>query len=448
MGIRQRLVLTMAVVLVAINIVFWVFYYVSRENLEKDLDQRLVAVSRLIANDIRGEFLSALGPGSEESRTYRNLQAKLRDVRGIFDLHRMMIVDAERRLLVDAEGSHAIGEPVFLIESAAREMQSAMSGAAATTVVYRGAGGVLYKSGFAPIRSSTDHVSGVLVVEASAAFLKQLGIFRNVIILISLVSVLGVVLLGVLMSFSVVNPLIRLVQATEEIKDGRYPHVRPAGSSEIRFLSDAMGRMAESIRSKEAKLTELYEGESRRAEDIERYAQSILAGIANGIVSLDARGVVVVCNAEAQRILAVHEDDVMGRRYSDLRVLSPLGEVLGASLNRGEIVRERRLEYTNARGERFDLNVSASPLRADRESAIAVTAVITDETELLGLQENVKRKETLAAIGQMAAYVAHEVRNPLGSMKIHMGLLSRRHLEPAKQAEYIDKITHEINRLN
>jgi len=73
--------------------------------------------------------------------------------------------------------------------------------------------------------------------------------------------------------------------------------------------------------------------------------------------------------------------------------------------------------------------------------------VITDNTVLVELQESVKRKETLAAVGELAAHVAHEVRNPLGSMRIYLDLMRRGGRLSAGEEQYLDKLSSELRRL-
>jgi PAS domain S-box-containing protein len=432
-----------------VNVSFWVFYFVARQYLDEDLGAKLTGISRFIASGVKGDYLVRLEPGDEDTRTYRNLHAKLDEARKAFSLNDVLLVDLEKHAIIDAGRNLRIGDEVFLLETAGDEIAKALEGIASASVVYRGEDGKLYKSGYAPVRNSRGDVVCLLVAEASAAFLGELETFRNLIVFITLVSVSAVLVLSVLLSRFVASPILRLAAAARGIREGKYSVLSsPGGKDEIGYLVEAFNEMAESIRENEEKLKSLYKTEAERAGEARRYVETILGSIATGIVSVDGRGIVRVCNGEACRIFGVDASEVIGMHYLELDCLRPFRDLLEGSLSRGEVARERPLEYDNAEGRRFHLGVSVSPSNESREESIAGNMVLTDHSELVRLQEEVKQKATLAAVGELAAHVAHEVRNPLGSIKIYIDLLAREQTDEAKRNEFIAKISSEVSRLN
>ncbi|GEM_PF-2658593 len=448
-SIRTRLLLYMIAFLIAINLCFWIFYGFARNYLDDDLGEKLSGVSEFIASGIKGDYIIRLEPGDEKTRTFRNVQARLSRAKNAFNLNKVILVDAGRKTIADAGGELVIGDPVYILKAAGVEMEQALSKVATASPVYRGADGRLYKSGYAPVQTSEGKVVSVLVAEASAAFLGELETFRNLIFVVTAISFVAVLVLAFFLSRFVATPLMRLAAATRDIKEGKYSRAdEKPRRDELGFLMSAFNEMAESIQSNEEKLRNLYKKEARAAEEVRLYAETILGSIATGIVSIDTEGKVAVCNAEACRIFDIEPKEIENQPFDRATALEAFRDILTGSLVEKKVIRESPMEYVNPSGRHFYLGVSCSASEAVNEGAIAANIVLTDHTELERLQDEIKRKETLAAIGELAAHVAHEVRNPLGSMKIYIDLLARRNISPDKRQEFLAKISSEISRLN
>jgi len=447
-GIRRQITLLFAVVLILVNIALWLFFTVARADMESDLDETLIGAAELLASGIRGEYLLTLEPNDEDTRTYRNLRERLLAVTRAVRLNRALVVDRGGNLWVDSSNELAIGDHVFLLDASAGEMFNALNGGTSTTVAYHDIDGRLFKSAFAPVRDLGQQIVGILVAEASADFLGQLDAFKRVMVFVTTISVIALFALVAIISLSIVRPVLGLARAADSITAGQYTTVIPRGVSELRHLASAFNEMSQALRYKENELKALYQDESRRAQETQRYAEAILRSIANGVVSIDENRVVRVCNAEACRLLGVNESDVLGRPFDAAAMPRPLVEMLELSFASREVVRHTQLAFRNSEGHHLHVAATAAPNTGSSPGAVAVNLVLTDQTGLVELQEKVKRQETLAAIGQLAAHVAHEVRNPLGSMKIYMDLLARTNLDEVKRRHFIDKVTGEISRLD
>ena len=175
----------------------------------------------------------------------------------------------------------------------------------------------------------------------------------------------------------------------------------------------------------------------RAAADLLTLHQDIVRSLSSGLITTTPDGRVLTTNAVAAEILRVAAAELVGR---------PLAEVL-PGLPASDDTRRVDLALRRDGGEIF-LGATVSPLRDMRDNVIGRVINFQDLTELRRLEQQSRRAERLATVGQLAAGVAHEIRNPLASISGSIELLRQ-----APQASEDDRtlmaIVHrEIQRLN
>lgn len=149
---------------------------------------------------------------------------------------------------------------------------------------------------------------------------------------------------------------------------------------------------------------------TRRLRESKVFTGELLDQLGEGVLAVDRRGVVAYANAEALRLLDL-EPPVQGRR-SDQLLSGPLAPVQ-TLLRSSECPQLER--FTGPGGRQLVLRVTE--LRDVRDQLIGRTLLIADETRLRLLEENAQRSAHLAALGEMSAGIAHEIRNPLTSLR-------------------------------
>lgn len=188
-------------------------------------------------------------------------------------------------------------------------------------------------------------------------------------------------------------------------------------------LTQRIERMdLELSRSNEALRAQLHENEAMRL-----HLSGILDSLSTGVLVLDEAGIVTRSNAAAIMLLNVSQDTVHGRAGA---------EVL-ASLNLAVSEHPQRL------GQRL-LTVAHNPMAAAPGSLL----LIHDVSQMCELEARLQRQHRLAAMGEMVGRIAHEIRNPLGSVELFASLL-RRDLEaqPASLA-YAEQISQAVRALD
>src|SRR5438093_8562793 len=113
-------------------------------------------------------------------------------------------------------------------------------------------------------------------------------------------------------------------------------------------------------------------------------------------------------------------------------------------------IRSARFEIPTARfdGKSMHLRFSVSPVMIDEKNTAGYVWCFDDVTELRALEQQVRQKEQMAAIGTMSAGIAHEIRNPLASIAGSFNLLKTDLHLSSDQGQLVDIITRETERLN
>jgi PAS domain S-box-containing protein len=180
-----------------------------------------------------------------------------------------------------------------------------------------------------------------------------------------------------------------------------------------------------------------------------RFEEWILGSLTSGIVAIDEDGRLVTLNAGAQRILGCPQADLDAAIGQDCReilhgqpaVARLLLDTLDgrAPLSRAELLLEGdggRLPST--------IGFTLAPVR-DADGRVRGAAILfRDLTPFERSHEQDRLRERLAALGQMAAGMAHEIRNPLASMEVLAGLLKRRLRDRPEDLELVAQLRGEL----
>jgi two-component system sensor histidine kinase PilS (NtrC family) len=190
------------------------------------------------------------------------------------------------------------------------------------------------------------------------------------------------------------------------------------------YLAEQLRRTGEQLAAREVDL-----------EAITALHEAIVQSVSSGILTISAEGRITFMNPAAQQITGLQLAQVRGRTaarwFSDFQ----------PSESRGET------QYVNARGERLTMGYTIFPL-VRGEDEIGTAVIFQDLTELRAMEENVQRSTRLAALGRVAAGLAHELRNPLASMTGSIELLRGTLSLDAENARLMDIVLREAERLN
>ncbi len=177
--------------------------------------------------------------------------------------------------------------------------------------------------------------------------------------------------------------------------------------------------------------------------------ERIVESIRSGVVTTDLQGRIYTFNAAAEEITGYEEEIVRGEEVSILfgDIRDDITQSLRAA-EAGEANPRFEANCLTADGLRLRLGFSISPLAAESGETTGIIIAFQDLTQIRALEETSRRQDRLAAIGRMAASIAHEIRNPLAAMRGSIQMLHAEMDGDASQGELMEIILRESDRLN
>jgi two-component system sensor histidine kinase HydH len=193
-------------------------------------------------------------------------------------------------------------------------------------------------------------------------------------------------------------------------------------------------------------VTQNYYLVDRALKESRDYTRQVVSSMANGLLSVDPEGRITSWNQLALELLGLAESQVRGRRLEKFLDFESTG--IGRALYQCRPSLDREILLRRAAGDEMPLGVSASPILTDDKLCNGAVVILRDLREIKRLEENVRRNERLAAIGRLAAGVAHEIRNPLSSIRGFAQYLRHVLAEKPDARQYADVIIREMDRIN
>jgi len=171
-------------------------------------------------------------------------------------------------------------------------------------------------------------------------------------------------------------------------------------------------------------------------EEVQNFLGRILESLPCGVLVLDPAGEVTLCNPVAEKILANPKS--RKSRESERRK-TVLQKYLAALADRETGNGEVEIPFASG-GKSRVLAATSTPLKNAAGMRSGTLHIIRDITEIKAMEMRNKRSEQLAAMGEMAVELAHEIRNPLGSIELFASLLEKELPKPSDPGRWAENI--------
>jgi len=217
-------------------------------------------------------------------------------------------------------------------------------------------------------------------------------------------------------------------------------------------VRDIEEKRTRTLRQVSLQLEEAYKKLEERAIqliNVQDYTASILRSITSGVLTVGPDGSVATANPAAERMLGMSEFEMVPKAIGSLfrddgGISGDVAKVLSGRLP----LALRECTLVTPTGKVLHVQVSTSRMRAVGGTVLGAVVTLEDVSDIKALTAQLIRADRLAAMGELTAGVAHEVRNPLGIIRASVQLLEDAQCEPSRISEAAEVIKQEIDRLD
>jgi PAS domain S-box-containing protein len=249
-------------------------------------------------------------------------------------------------------------------------------------------------------------------------------------------SVLFAAIAGIILGYTIVNPLKQITSSVEKLASGDLSNMIHIDThAEFDQLGNSFNRMVSNLRNS------VYERN-----------KYIIESMVGALITLDQEGKITMVNAAAESLLEVAAADVLTKPITEVLPAvadnDRLNKLIRSGLEDHKTYSSVELDMFTRGNKRMPIGLTSSLLKDKENQLVGLVLTFKDLTKQKLVQQQLYRSDRLAAIGTLSTALAHEIRNPLGSMRALAQLLNEDIPVEDPKRQYTSVIMKEIDRLN
>jgi len=294
---------------------------------------------------------------------------------------------------------------------------------------------------FMPVQGDKPYVIGVTFNQNYIDKSIHQQIFILSLISVALIAVSIVV--SYMMSGIMIRSLNQIVTKVNEIADGVFGKKLPVRRK------DELGLLASRVNTMEDNLQFYMSGLKNTAaelRDTKQYLESFVNHTSDAIHVADLDGRVTQVNRAFEQMYGWSEAETLGKRLDNVpeEYRQEWEDIRQTVLRGGSVTGHETVRYTKD-GSLIDLSITVSSIRNEQGEIVAIATISRNITAKKQTEEMLRRSEKLSVVGQLAAGIAHEIRNPLTTLH---GFVQLQQKKGSLPPVYLDVMLSELNRIN
>ena len=290
---------------------------------------------------------------------------------------------------------------------------------------------------------------GLIVKQDTAEAFMSITELKNQVITLAMVSVFIIVVIVFVLAHGITHPIFRLVQGAHAIGKGNLGHRIPINSEdEVGVLAAEFNKMAEKLEGSYAGLEQkIRERTAQLRESEEKYRESI--NLANdAIFTLDADSALIVdLNKRAEELSGYLKNELHEKKIWEIvpEYDREKTRQLWLTINETGSGMLDNVDCQHVDGRLTPTSISASVIEYGKRKTIQW--ICRDITERKKMELQLIQAERLAAVGELAAGVAHEVNNPLGGLQNFVKMMKKEPENISQNREFLDLMSEGLKRI-
>ena len=287
----------------------------------------------------------------------------------------------------------------------------------------------------------------VVVEEKETIALKSLNRLKTTVIVIITIMLFLLWPLGKRISFKIQKPIKELADAAAQIAGGDISHgIETSEPGELAKIADSFNLMLDNLKSTMQQVLDK-SGEATSMQEIMEYVEETYDNLPGGILSINILGEITTFNHTAEELTGIDARELIG---IDIKNPTPPGlknliNPLRRCLSRGTLQLKTLADINNKNGDMIPVVYSINIQFGHNNEVLGAICVFRHIEDIRRFEESANRVKNLESLGEMAASLAHEIKNPLSSIRGYAQFL-KTELED-RDTEELDIILCEVDRL-